>query len=564
MLTRILAYSYKAVRPVLFTALVLHGLPALAQNDAVSGPKKPGTVRIGLLMPENQIAGGDARQAGEPIREAEGALLTGPNLESVKLHASLPDQAMLEAKALNCDYLLSSTLSQQVSASGGRFGKLRAFQVASSAAVFLPGGSAIKQIGAVGAQVAQQTLASAAQGVKANADVTLHYTLTAVDGHLALDESAKTHSKSNGENVITPLLTEAATKIVAVAKPVVAPAMAAETPAASAGAIATTASSPAALTTYRNYDFVPGDKPIFVDDFSATQDGEFPEKWELIKGQGTVNQQAGSAAFVITSGGPARMKLRMTQANYLGNQFTLEFDIFGVDSQWGPAVYFSGNSSEEWPNLTFRPSKVLYCSPNVEPLEGPLPDDISIQKFLGRWHHIAIAYKQPQMKVYVDQYRVLYVPDTKSAPQAIAFGGVAGTSTPVVFRDVRLATGGGANYIGKQFTEAKIVVHGINFDLDKATLRPESMGPLNQIAKLMSSDASLKFEIDGHTDNSGNPSHNVELSQQRAEAVKQQLISMGIDASRLTTKGLGDTKPLGPNDTPENRANNRRVEFIRL
>ena len=129
---------------------------------------------------------------------------------------------------------------------------------------------------------------------------------------------------------------------------------------------------------------------------------------------------------------------------------------------------------------------------------------------------------------------------------------------------MRLATGGGANYVGKQFTETKIVTHGINFDLDKATLRPESMGVLNQIAKLMASDPSLKFEIDGHTDNSGTPPHNLELSNERAASVRSQLIAMGIDGSRLTTKGFGDTKPLQSNESPEGKADNRRVEFIRI
>ncbi len=119
------------------------------------------------------------------------------------------------------------------------------------------------------------------------------------------------------------------------------------------------------------------------------------------------------------------------------------------------------------------------------------------------------------------------------------------------------------NMIGRKFTEAKIVTHGINFDVDQATIRPESMGVLNQIKAVMAGDPSLKFEIDGHTDNSGDSAHNQALSQERAEAVKAQLVSMGIDASRLTTKGFGDSKPMASNDTPDGKANNRRVEFVR-
>ncbi len=120
------------------------------------------------------------------------------------------------------------------------------------------------------------------------------------------------------------------------------------------------------------------------------------------------------------------------------------------------------------------------------------------------------------------------------------------------------------NMLGQKFTDAKIVTHGINFDVDKATIRPESMGTLNMIVQVMKDNPELKFDVEGFTDNTGTPAHNLTLSQQRADAVKTQLVSMGISSSRLTTKGFGDTKPLSDNNTPEGRANNRRVEFVKM
>jgi outer membrane protein OmpA-like peptidoglycan-associated protein len=102
------------------------------------------------------------------------------------------------------------------------------------------------------------------------------------------------------------------------------------------------------------------------------------------------------------------------------------------------------------------------------------------------------------------------------------------------------------------------------FDTDKSTIKPESMGTLNSLYDLLQKNPALKFEIDGHTDNVGSAPHNLALSQQRAEAVKVQLIKMGIDGSRLQTKGLGDTKPISDNSTIEGRANNRRVELIKI
>jgi outer membrane protein OmpA-like peptidoglycan-associated protein len=146
----------------------------------------------------------------------------------------------------------------------------------------------------------------------------------------------------------------------------------------------------------------------------------------------------------------------------------------------------------------------------------------------------------------------------------VEVGGIGGMDHPIVFRNFRLAEGGNMNMIGQKFTDAKIVTHGINFDIDKSTIRPESMGTLNMIVKVMQGNPDIKFEVDGHTDNSGNAPHNLQLSQQRADAVRTQLIAMGIDGSRLTTKGWGDTKPISDNNTLEGKANNRRVEFVKM
>jgi outer membrane protein OmpA-like peptidoglycan-associated protein len=108
-----------------------------------------------------------------------------------------------------------------------------------------------------------------------------------------------------------------------------------------------------------------------------------------------------------------------------------------------------------------------------------------------------------------------------------------------------------------------LTVYGINFDFDQATLRPDSLPVLEQVRLLFANDPAYAAEVGGHTDNQGARDYNQKLSAKRAEAVKAWLAGKGIAAGRITTAGYGDTRPLVPNTTDENKARNRRVELRR-
>jgi OmpA-OmpF porin, OOP family len=112
-------------------------------------------------------------------------------------------------------------------------------------------------------------------------------------------------------------------------------------------------------------------------------------------------------------------------------------------------------------------------------------------------------------------------------------------------------------------TDGRVALQ-INFDLDKATLRPDAQPTIEEINKLLGADPALKLLIEGHTDNTGTPARNQELSTARARTVLGALVGLGLDPARLQSKGFGQDKPVADNGSEDGRAKNRRVELVKL
>ena len=100
----------------------------------------------------------------------------------------------------------------------------------------------------------------------------------------------------------------------------------------------------------------------------------------------------------------------------------------------------------------------------------------------------------------------------------------------------------------------------VEFDFNKAIIKPGYDKDINDLAKVMKDYPDLKVVIEGHTDNIGTAEYNKKLSQERADAVKKYLVEKGIDANRIKAQGFGDERPIASNDTEEGRQKNRRVE----
>ncbi|MBV9063855.1 MAG: OmpA family protein, partial [Alphaproteobacteria bacterium] len=268
---------------------------------------------------------------------------------------------------------------------------------------------------------------------------------------------------------------------------------------------------------YQNYDFVPGDRPLFEDDFRSDKDGEFASHWKLEGGQGAVNQFQGEPALVMTDGNYAKISPRITSAKYLTPPFTVELDYYAPPP--GPQtdkIGISLHRGDEDRNFWFG------ADVSTEGLEHDLTGSYpgGDERFDGRWHHLAMVYKSDQVKLYADQTRVLVVPDLGGfKPESLSIEGVGSSEAPLVVKNVRIALGGDMNLLDALNKSGKIVSHGIHFDVNAATVKAESMGTINEVARLLKGNPQLKLEIGGHTDSSGDAAKNMTLSQQRADAV---------------------------------------------
>jgi len=247
--------------------------------------------------------------------------------------------------------------------------------------------------------------------------------------------------------------------------------------------------------------------------------------------------------------------------DYLPEKFTVEFDAYFSEfcTTYKVEIYDIANQkpSSSLPFVRVRATDVSvdqFGNTNVEVPNQTYP----------YWKHISISFNIRAFKVYYGEKRASNIPNLKANPTGISITSrQCHKGNQAMIKNIRIAEGSMDLY-DRIVTDGKYVTNGIRFDVNKAILRPESMGVINKIYKLMEEHPELNFSVEGHTDNEGEEAFNQSLSEQRANTVVNKLTELGIAENRLIAKGLGELVPVADNITPEGKANNRRVEFVKI
>ncbi len=325
------------------------------------------------------------------------------------------------------------------------------------------------------------------------------------------------------------------------------------------------------LKLWSKYDFVAGEKVIFEDDLSIEESGEFPSRWDLLSGSVEVASLDGENVIHFSNNNSIIFPL-MDKKDFLPEVFTIEFDVFiekdGVDrSDFYKVRFFEGTySSAKIEGKKVNTLDVSWKQIMMGDFGGKTKSYMDEKKnWHPKWKHVALAFNKRSLKVYLGEERIINIPNLGFKPKMFSIGAHYDDRYIKMssIKNIRVNEGGKKLY-DRIMEEGKFVTRGILFEVNKSTINVESMGTINEIVKLMNKYPDLKFRIEGHTDSDGDDSFNHELSEKRAAAINTLLVEHGIDSERLESKGLGESKPVSENRTPEGKANNRRVEFIKI
>lgn len=350
----------------------------------------------------------------------------------------------------------------------------------------------------------------------------------------------------------TPLASQLAPGATAAVGASGSPSGAAGTSAGDASAASATPGSGAWL----NYDFVPGDRVIWSEDFSADDVGDFPRRMQLVQGNFEVVNIGGHKYLRTVEGGSVVIVLPQA----LPTQFTIEMRYYSPSA--GNPLYVRTTENSDNADWGCYHTSAFVDGGGGMATSTQHVEDVGEHDFVNCRFTISDRY----IKAYVNEHRVANVPTTHVArtDSLILQLPDGAADDPTLLTDIRIAAGGRRLYDALA-ANGRVATQGILFDIGSDHIRGESTPTLNEIVQMLTDHADLKLTIEGHTDNVGTPASNQTLSERRASAVKAYLIATGhVDANRLASVGFGASHPAAPNTTPEGRQTNRRVELVRM
>ena len=326
-----------------------------------------------------------------------------------------------------------------------------------------------------------------------------------------------------------------------------------------AGSAAATSSARPGEGAWRNFDFVPGDRVVFAEDFAADDVGDFPKRLKFGSGNLEVVEWEG-ARFLSTN--TFTSSFSVTLPEVLPERFTLEF-LYAADGGNHLHVYFVDPSrAESRSYVEIGEWNGGINGGGITAMGEPSGDQF---KYRGKVIPVRVMADGKHVKVYMGDTRVANVPTANlGRSKAIYFNDIPGRpQRAAMIGNIRVAAGGRDLYDALA-AKGRVATQGILFDAGSDRLRPESTPTLTEIGRMLETHGDLRLTIEGHTDNVGDAAANQALSEKRAAAVKAYLVSKHkVDDARLEAKGFGATKPSVPNTTAEGRQQNRRVELVK-
>ena len=343
----------------------------------------------------------------------------------------------------------------------------------------------------------------------------------------------------------------------------------------------TTPTAPAnapALMSNTKYDFVPGDKILYFEDFAQDAVGDFPALW-------TTNGGGEVKTLNLASGNWFHMNKEdavycYTKSIAFPQNFIMEFDVIpdGNFSNGYTITFYEDPENVELTDDLYPGTKGLHISfdegtwytkgyHNEMDAGGWIEGQSTTKPVVyGQVNHVIIWVQNRRVRMYHQGAKVLDMPTDVHAGtkfNRFRFSGWSTYSTPYV-SNLKITTAT-PDMRSKLLTEGKLVTYGIYFDVNKDVVKAESFGTISEISQTLKENPTVRIKIIGHTDSDGDDAKNLDLSRRRALSVKNTLVNQfGIDASRIQTDGKGETEPLATNTTSESKAKKRREEFIKL